>query len=60
MFVLNVGINEFSKYQHGVWLKNLEKASESFLCNKYQYQVFHLKHAYKKHYWECVGKVKEK
>jgi hypothetical protein len=57
MFVLNVGIINFPKYQHAVWLKDLEKASECFVCNKCQYHVYHLKHTYNKHYKECDGKV---
>jgi hypothetical protein len=60
MFVFNVGIINFPKYQHTVWLKDSEKASECFVRNKCQYRVFHLKHAYSKHYRECDGKVKDK
>jgi hypothetical protein len=58
--VLNVGIINFPKYQHAVWLKDSEKASECFVCSKCQYHVYHLKHAYNKHYKECDGKVKDK
>jgi hypothetical protein len=60
MFVLNVGIINFPKYQHTVWLKDSEKASECFLCNKLQYRLFHLKHVYNKYYLECDSKVKDK
>jgi hypothetical protein len=60
MFVLNVGIINFPMYQHSVWLKDLENVSESFVCNKCQSRMFHLKHAYTKHYLECGGKVKDK
>jgi hypothetical protein len=60
MFVLNVGIIIFPKHQHAVWLKDSEKVSESYVCNKCQYHVFHLKHAYNKHYLECDDKVKDK
>jgi hypothetical protein len=38
MFVLNVGIINFPNYQHAVWLKDSEKASECFVCNKCQVQ----------------------
>jgi hypothetical protein len=60
MFILNISIINFPKYQHAVWLKDSEKASECFVHNKCQYRVFHLKHAYSKHYRECDGKVKDK
>jgi hypothetical protein len=60
MFVLNVGIINFPKYQHAVWLKDSEKASECFVCSKCQYHVYRLKHVYNKHYKGCDGKVKDK
>jgi hypothetical protein len=60
IFVLNVGIINFPKYQHVVWLKDSEKASECFVCNKCQYREIDLKHVYSKHYLECDGKDKDK
>jgi hypothetical protein len=59
MFVLKLGIIDFPKYQHAVWLKDLEKASECFVCNKCHYRVFHLNQAYNKHYRGCDSKIKD-
>jgi hypothetical protein len=56
MFIFNVGIINFPKYQHAVWLKDSEKMTG----NKCHYQVFHLKHEYYKHYRDCESNIKDK
>jgi hypothetical protein len=32
--------NLFLKYQHSVWLKDSEKASERFMCNNFSIERF--------------------
>jgi hypothetical protein len=59
MFVLNVSIINFPKYQHALWLKDSEKTSECWVCSKCQYRVIDLNHEYNKHYRDCDGKFKD-
>jgi hypothetical protein len=50
---------QFPKFQHAVCLKDSEKVSECFACNKC-YWVFQLKYEYNNYYREYDGKIKEK
>jgi hypothetical protein len=41
IFPLNVGLLDLPKYQHAVWLENVDSACNCFICSKYQMRVFY-------------------
>jgi hypothetical protein len=46
LYTLNIGLLDFPKYKHSIWLENVDKACNCFACHKCQMRVFHNFHSY--------------
>jgi hypothetical protein len=60
IFSLNVGLLDLPRYQHAVWLENVDNVCNCFACSKCQMRVFHNPNAFQRHIHSCGGKVKDK
>jgi hypothetical protein len=60
IFSLKVGLLDLTKYQHAVWLENVDSACNCFACSKCQMRVFHNPNAFQRHIRSCGGKVRDK
>jgi hypothetical protein len=59
-YVLNVGLISVDNYSHVVWLRDVQKASECFLCPKCSIHIFHNQKAFNNHFNFCNGEKTEK
>jgi hypothetical protein len=60
IFSLKVGLLYLPKYQHAVWLENVDSVCNCFACLKCQMRVFHNPNAFQCHTRSCGRKIKDK
>jgi hypothetical protein len=59
-YVLDVGLVTLDHYEHAIWLKDIDRATNCYVCKNCKINIFHNYHYYKEHESKCNGKKREK
>jgi hypothetical protein len=58
--LLKCWLLDLPRYQHAVWLENVDSECNCFACSKCQMRVFNNPNAFQRHIRSCGGKIKDK